>query len=699
MRRSYHSHSSHSARFWALVGLCFIAGLAINLPLGWLILRQSRPVTVAVNAPRTSARSGATDSAPSEPIRASVPVPITIPVQAVERTEPVEKPVEKRPAPTPDSVVRPEIPRHHAHIRIAQLAYYGNPMAAFEDDLLREHVDLVVPETHFLDHIRSVAPKTPQLLYTNTSSLYFDLLTDWLTYADRKNLSREAAFYHAAKATAFRGDSPSSRPVTWFWRVFRGDDRLSDVTHLVRPQAPSALVFGAKGESVCFGFPDRFREINFNFANGAAGGWSARIEIPTSVDADGKPTQWSTLETKADTTAGLTKSGQIVFDPPADWKPAALGGYFRLYYVRFRTTNAGTAPAARTVLGRDYVSAGGKTEGIVPVFDLSADANGDGYLNDDEYARRAPGKDARFLYESRMPCESYGQMRWAANPSTPEFRTWAVDYHLRMLAKQPKAAGLFMDNSEGKPTVAAAQIRESVANFAQDYGTMLADIDRAIAPRWILANTAGGFAQAEPVIRSNPAYFEEFAIRPLANNYLQFEDLAQLVARRIQLTKPAPYGVIDSLPQRGEPTDERMLLATLAYYYLLADPDSTFLMFYGGHEPSTTWKRHWTAAVARDIGQPSGPWSRFAEGADPSDTRRKYRVYRRDYERAVILYKPLSHADGDWKTQAGLGPDTATTHDLGAAYRPLSADGSVGAPITQIRLRNGEGTILLKGER
>ncbi len=403
---------------------------------------------------------------------------------------------------------------------------------------------------------------------------------------------------------------------------------------------------------------------------------------------------------KTDTTARLTRSGQIVFDPPSDWKPAALGGYLPLYYVRFRTTNGGTPPAARTALGRDYVSAGGKTEGVVPVFDLDADANGDGYLDDAEYARRAPGKDARFLSESRMPCESYGQMRWAVNPSSPEFRAWAVDYHLRMLRKQPRAAGLFMDNSEGKAPVSAAQVREFVAEYAQDYGTLLAELNRAIAPRWVLANTAGGFAHADAVIRNNPAYFEEFAIRPLRHNYLEFEDLAQLVARRMQLTTPAPYGVIDSHPQRGDPTDERTLLATLAYYYLLADPDSTFLMFYGGYEPSSTWREHWTAAAAYDIGQPTGPWSRFADGADPSDARRKYRVYRRMYERAVILYKPLSHADGDWKTLAGLGPETTRRpHDLGASYRPLSADGSVGAPISRIRLRNGEGAILVKGER
>src|SRR5207237_1437076 len=39
---------------------------------------------------------------------------------------------------------------------------------------------------------------------------------------------------------------------------------------------------------------------------------------------------------------------------------------------------------------------------------------------------------------------------------------------------------------------------------------------------------------------------------------------------------------------------------------------------------------------------------------------------------------------------------TATTHDLGGAYRPLQADGTLGAAVTRITLRNGEGAILVK---
>jgi hypothetical protein len=572
-------------------------------------------------------------------------------------------------------------------------------MGAFEDDLLRKHVDLVVTEAPFLKHIHEVAPQTPQLLYTNTSSLYLDLLLDWLTYADARGLPREAAFYHAVKPTPFRGDSPSSRPVAWFWRVYRGGGSPADVTHLVRPGSARPLTFGGAGEAVWVGYPERFREINLDLTSAAGGGWTAVLEYPTAADAEGRPTAWAALKPLADTTAGLTRGGRITFDPPRDWRPTSPGGYYRLYYVRFRTTTGGAAPAARSLLGRDYVGAGGKAEGLVPVFDTAADADGDGYLDDAEFARHAPGMDARFLYESRMPCANYGQMRFATNPAAPEFRAWAVDYHTRLLKQHAPAGGLFMDNSEGIVPLPGKDVREPVASFAEDYASVLAAVGKEVAPRWVLGNTAGGRNHADAVIRQNPAYFEEFAIRPMSNNYLQFEDLAGLVARRASLTVPLPYAVLDSHPQRGDPTDPRMQLATLAYHYLLADPDSTFLTFYGGYEPGTPWKRHWAGAAAHDVGRPAEPWSRLAEGDDPANPAMKYRVYRRRYEKALVVYKPLSHKSGDWKTLAALGPETATRHDLDGTYRPLNADGTLGDPVSSVALRNGEGAILIPERR
>ena len=56
----------------------------------------------------------------------------------------------------------PVVPRHYAHIRYAALAYSGNPMGAAEAALLRNSVDLVVPNIRYLARIDASAPHTPQ---------------------------------------------------------------------------------------------------------------------------------------------------------------------------------------------------------------------------------------------------------------------------------------------------------------------------------------------------------------------------------------------------------------------------------------------------------------------------------------------------------------------------------------------------------
>src|SRR5258708_9720264 len=115
-----------------------------------------------------------------------------------------------------------------------------------------------------------------------------------------------------------------------------------------------------------------------------------------------------------------------------------------------------------------------------------------------------------------------------------------------------------MGNGDGKGPVQSKEVIEPVSAYAPGYGAMLLDISRAIGPRWILANTAGGQVRADPVVRQNPIYFEEFAIRPLSHHWSYFEDLAGTVARHAALTSPPPFPVIDSHPQLASPTHPPM---------------------------------------------------------------------------------------------------------------------------------------------
>ena len=69
-------------------------------------------------------------------------------------------------------------------------------------------------------------------------------------------------------------------------------------------------------------------------------------------------------------------------------------------------------------------------------------------------------------------------------------------------------------------------------------------------------------------------------------------------------------------------------------------------------------------------------------------------MFSRSYEHALVLFKPLSYAQG--KGEGTLNDQTATTHQLGGNYRRVNADGSLGAVIASIALRNGEGAVLIK---
>jgi hypothetical protein len=584
--------------------------------------------------------------------------------------------------------------RHYSHIRVAMLAYTGTPVGAIEQKLLRESVDLVIPNVSYLSQFDKLAPGTPQMIYTNVSNIYLDLLTDWLDYADRHGFDREGAFYHVNKPTPFHGDSGSSRPVNWFWSVRRGSDASgwTDLTQVARNSAPT-VEFAPAGQSIAVGYPEKFREININLKSAGASTWSAKLEYATARDAQGRPTGWKPLTTSSDTTTGLRRSGTLTFDPPSDWRTSSVDGSDKLYYIRFRTTGLGAAPVANSIRSRDYVNAHGGNTGTIPSFDANADRNHDGYLSDTEFKYRHPGNDARFAYESRLFYPFYGQMRFATNSADGGFRNWAVDHAKRFLAANPGADGLFLDNSYSRLQTDATGLRESTAKYADDYASLARSIDSGIGTKWILANTSGSGDSAEPLAKYGISYVDEFALRPLAANWQQFTDVAIQTAERLQLMASNGYAVLDTYPAGGSPTDPRTQIASLAYYYLLADPERTFVMFNGGFEPSSTWSRHWTDAVKYDVGKPRGTWSIFATGKDPERTYLDYKVIQRQYDKALVLYKPLSYATGHTGT---ISDKSATYHKLPGNYRELHSDGTLGPVVTSVRLRNGEGAILIR---
>lgn len=598
---------------------------------------------------------------------------------------------------------RPDTVHHYMHIRIAMLAYAGNPAGTFEQNLAANSIDLMIPSPNLLNAYENAAPNTTKVIYTNVSNLYGDLLTDWNRYADANGLSRELAFYHISAATPFTGNSPSSFPVTYFWNASLGNidgtGTPTDQTSSARGTKALAIRLGAVGQALTIGYPEKFRELNITVKTPPASAWNAVIEYASAVDAAGKPTAWKTLNLLNDGTAGFKTTGKITFDPPADWIAALPAtGTQRFQLIRIRTTagTAAQAPELQTILGRDYVQANGATTGTIPAFDTLADADKNGYLNDAEYAKRRSGFDARFTHESRLFYPFYGQMRFLTNPGAIAVRNWAADYHTRLLALNPKADGVFIDNAHGKlPFVAGTiQVNESVSNFTQDSAALVKAITLRLGDRWTVSNTAGSIAEADGIAGASTAAFEEFLLRPNDVNWSGFNDVASIVARRLASDTTSPYVILDTYSGKLPTSDERSRSGALAYYYLLADPNKTFISFFGGQQPAAAWSQSWVPAAAFNVGKPTGTFTTFASGLDPQNASLSYKVLARTYENALVLFKPRSYGLGKG---GGTNDDaTATTHALGGNFRLLRSDGTLGGIITSIALRNGEGATLIK---
>ncbi|MFH0775338.1 MAG: hypothetical protein V2A53_07625, partial [bacterium] len=143
----------------------------------------------------------------------------------------------------------------------------------------------------------------------------------------------------------------------------------------------------------------------------------------------------------------------------------------------------------------------------------------------------------------------------------------------------------------------------------------------------------------------------------------------------------------------GTETEEimnRSKILGLAYFYLLCDPRYHYYASFSEHYGSEMAKKWWTKACEFDVGTPLGDWYVFAEGRDPSDIEKNYKVYARRYTKACILAKPIPA----WNYKS-YGTDSTTLHILDKTYRPLKADKTLGEPISTISLRNAEGAILI----
>ncbi len=153
---------------------------------------------------------------------------------------------------------------------------------------------------------------------------------------------------------------------------------------------------------------------------------------------------------------------------------------------------------------------------------------------------------------------------------------------------------------------------------------------------------------------------------------------------------------------------ERGKLYTLALYYLTHNAN-TYYIYQSRYQHTnsprlSTWQ--WNPAVEFDIGRPdqipagtvdfegktaSCEHYVLASGPDPAAPALTYRVLARRFTNGLVVAKMLP--------AGSLADDRSyTTHQLDGSYFLLGADGTLGNVVTQIRLRNNEGAILVPAD-
>lgn len=373
-----------------------------------------------------------------------------------------------------------------------------------------------------------------------------------------------------------------------------------------------------------------FDEISIELSQGAQNG-TLLVEYPSAVDAAGLVTAWSELNV-TDGTANLAQSGTLRWAPPEDWKWAALhdgtgasyghGQFFgqpllaaggRAYALRISWVGgSGTAPRLDNVTLRNWmpeVEAGDPARRIVPGWDSANDADGNGYVDDTEFAQRPNlNASARMQWESRaVPLGSMWNQssNWC---STNLFSTGVRDeiaaYHAQDWAErvirggynddlfktvgassyQPLSGGAI---AESPYTIGSSELADA---YAESLLATLTAIAEATQSSWITANISAENLFTDPVRHAtlgavNALLREDYVHASQGlTGYFGLQK-AWDVSAAAQLGKKSivmlhnKYGRARLLRNSRKSWDyDRESL--LAQYYFLNIPDSTYAQFW-----------------------------------------------------------------------------------------------------------------------
>ncbi|MBK5187122.1 MAG: Ig-like domain-containing protein [Gemmatimonadaceae bacterium] len=299
----------------------------------------------------------------------------------------------------------------------------------------------------------------------------------------------------------------------------------------------------------------------------------------------------------------------------------------------------------------------------------------------------------------RVQVKIWDSMRYGINPGDPGQRAYQIDRLSRVAQGED---GIFLDEFGGPMSGIPKGVDEfpTMASYMTAETQLIAQVHDAIKPRILLINIAEYWNPADSalVVAGGGTHLERTNF-PFSDRLVgRWSVIDNLLAMNVYTEFVTLWGYTDWLTSTSFPSFgpgmyasklERGQLVQLASYYMVVPADPQRLSF----DQQNLWNVRpdtvWMPAVEVDVGHPREARHVIASGKDAAV--QPYKIYARDFDHAYVVMRPQL----DWRKQT-YADSTGVVVPLPAPMRPLHRDGSLGAAVSSVTLRNVEAAILFK---
>lgn len=473
----------------------------------------------------------------------------------------------------------------------------------------------------------------------------------------------------------------------------------------------------AIGWNTYIGYQEPFKEINVNLQTLASSDWNG-------IWGYWNGTTWQAL-TINDGTNDMQQNGKVDFTPPVSSWQRNIVNNKELWWVRLRTTAAGTTKPIVNgggLKGRNYYYLSGSYY-FAPGWDARNDTNGDGVRD----ANIVTNASAVFRYEARIPWWEHETKQ--VNMANTNMLSWYPSEHLKLLTTAYGSPDsytydtLFLDDaaweklqinalSSGGSTVEDTTPTAYQANTIN----MLREIKSIVgaAGKIVVINTS---ERTTTIVNSYVDAVDGF----VGENFIwggwiyPKERIDEVIRRNVN----GKTSLIMAADATIAGDYDRSKMTELAEYYLSSGNNTYYRFGMEGKGPTpNTFQDHFYGAIEYNVGQPKGSYYKLQEADDPSSSNATYGIaymWAREFDNALVLAVPLPYSDScptpntsgtvyeKCKTMAEPSydvvslPTYATAGGTSNRYQKLNVDGTVDPTIiTSITLRNAEGVVLVK---